>query len=260
MEMAIGSLGEEIRQDRDPYANISQRGILRAQTNALNYMLPDLVLESDKAHSSNSVDAGDGYALVPTCDNILRDVSPAEADAILNYWKSQTWPNDDGWPRAVKRWGRLHLPNGQLVRSAWVESRSQRSLRRTTIVKISTGSSFNIAEVKYFFHLQFGPAIYNLALLSKFSKPDLDLLEKSSHTVYACRYQGEDALVVLDIKRILSLVAMVPYYKVQDDGTTVDPGDEYFLVEKPYLDLTHYRGEVELDHELDGYSDEENNE
>jgi hypothetical protein len=257
METAIGSLGEEIRQDRDPYANISQRGILRAQTNALKYMMPDLALESDKALSSHSVDAGDGYALLPTCDNILRDVSQAEGDAIMRYWQFKNWPNAEGWPRAVKRWGRLRLPNGQLVRSAWVESRSHCSRRRTTIVKVSTSSGFEIAEVKYFFRLQFGPTIYSLALLSTFSEPNMELLEKSSHTVYASHYRGEEALVVLDIKKIMSMVAMVPYYRVQDDGTIVDPGDEYFLVEKPYIDIVHFRGETEADDEIEGQLGEE---
>jgi hypothetical protein len=49
---------------------------------------------------------------------------------------------------------------------------------------------------------------------------------------------------------------MIPYYKVQHDGTIIEPGDLYFLVEKPYLDITYYRAEAESDHELDGYPDE----
>ena len=122
METAIGSLGEEIRQDRDPYANISQRGILRAQTNAIKYMLPELDFEFNPTQSIYSVHAGDGYALLPVCDDVLRDVSQAEGDAIREYWDSQEWPNAEDWPKAVKRWGQLRLPNGQLVHSAWAES------------------------------------------------------------------------------------------------------------------------------------------
>ena len=159
--------------------------------------------------------------------------------------------------RAVKRWGRLRLPNGQLVRSMWAESRSQRRLRRTTIVKVSTDNSFNVAEVRYFFRLQFGPTIYSLAILSMFSNPDPELLEKSYNTVYSSHYRGEDALVVVNVIKITSLVAMVPYYRVQEDGTILDPGNEYFLVEKPYIDITFYRGEVEADEETEERSDDE---
>ena len=42
MECTIGNLGEEIRQPSNPYANLSQRGLLRCQVNALTAMIPDL--------------------------------------------------------------------------------------------------------------------------------------------------------------------------------------------------------------------------
>lgn len=42
MERTIGNLGEEIRQPSNPYANLSHRGILRAQVNALKAMVPIL--------------------------------------------------------------------------------------------------------------------------------------------------------------------------------------------------------------------------
>jgi hypothetical protein len=205
-----------------------------------------------------SVDAGDGYMLLPACDDILRDVSQAEGVAIRKYWDTQCWPNAEEWPNAVKRWGRLRLRNGQVVRSAWSESRSRHQKRRTTIIKISTGSAsgFRIAEIKYFFRLQFGHTIHSLAVLSLFSQPDNLLLEKSHNTVYSCHYRSDDALMVINVNRIMSLVAMIPYYRVKDDGTIVDPGDEYFLVEKPYLDINHYR-DVEADNEVQAQSDDE---
>jgi hypothetical protein len=62
--------------------------------------------------------------------------------------------------------------------------------------------------------------------------------------------------MVINVNRIMSLVAMIPYYRVKDDGTMVDPGDEYFLVEKPYLDINHYR-DVEADNEVQAQSDDE---
>ncbi|KIJ95011.1 hypothetical protein K443DRAFT_109498 [Laccaria amethystina LaAM-08-1] len=42
MERTIGNLGEEIRQPSNPFANLSQRGLLRCQVNALTAMVPEL--------------------------------------------------------------------------------------------------------------------------------------------------------------------------------------------------------------------------
>ncbi|ETW75994.1 hypothetical protein HETIRDRAFT_54136, partial [Heterobasidion irregulare TC 32-1] len=42
MEQMIGDLGSEIKQHSNPYANLSQRGLRRAQVNALKAMVPDL--------------------------------------------------------------------------------------------------------------------------------------------------------------------------------------------------------------------------
>jgi len=42
IERSIRNLGEEIKQPSKPFANISQRGILRSQVNALKAMIPDL--------------------------------------------------------------------------------------------------------------------------------------------------------------------------------------------------------------------------
>jgi hypothetical protein len=42
MEHTIGNLGEEIWQLSNPYANLSQRGLLRCQVNALKAMILNL--------------------------------------------------------------------------------------------------------------------------------------------------------------------------------------------------------------------------
>jgi len=46
IETAIGNLGQEICQERDPFANLAQRGILRAQLNSIQAMFPDLSVQS----------------------------------------------------------------------------------------------------------------------------------------------------------------------------------------------------------------------
>ncbi|KAK7454586.1 hypothetical protein VKT23_011338 [Stygiomarasmius scandens] len=60
----------------------------------------------------------------------------------------------------------------------------------------------SIGQVPYFFQLHFGKAVYTLAMVSMFSVPDLKLLEDSYGTVYACHYQGEAALLTIDVKKI----------------------------------------------------------
>ena len=45
LETAIGNLGQEIRQDRDLFANLSQRATLRAQINSIRARFPGVQLE-----------------------------------------------------------------------------------------------------------------------------------------------------------------------------------------------------------------------
>ena len=87
-------------------------------------------------------DLGQGYALLRACQNTAEAVTDAESNAILKYWEERGWPNRDTWPRAVKRWSRLLLPNGQKARSNWYESHSTRPLRKTTCVKVCYYSLF----------------------------------------------------------------------------------------------------------------------
>jgi hypothetical protein len=130
IETAIGSLGEEIRLDHDPYANIAQRGVLHAQLNSILAMFPhlDLVNVDGDSLLCGAIDLGNGYVLLHMCQSTAMPVTDAEESAILRYWEARGWPNQDGWPRVVKRWSRLQLPNGQRARSRWYESHSTRPL------------------------------------------------------------------------------------------------------------------------------------
>jgi hypothetical protein len=137
IETAIGNLGNEICQDRDPYANIAQRGVLRAQLNSILAMMPDLNLGDKDSFPRGAKDLGQGYALLRPCEDTARQVTEAEARVILTYWEEKGWPNHNVWPRAVMRWAHLQLPNGQKARSRWYEACSTRPLRKTTCVKVS---------------------------------------------------------------------------------------------------------------------------
>ena len=98
IETAIGNLGEEIRQDRDPYANIAQRGVLRAQLNSILAMFPNLDLDHTGTFPRGAKDLGQGYALLRACQTAAEPVTEAEENVILLYWEKKGWPNQDAWP------------------------------------------------------------------------------------------------------------------------------------------------------------------
>jgi hypothetical protein len=54
METAIGNLGKEIRQDKDPYCNLEERGVICAQINSLMAMYPKL----DINHGAHGLPSG----------------------------------------------------------------------------------------------------------------------------------------------------------------------------------------------------------
>ncbi|GLB43663.1 hypothetical protein LshimejAT787_1401750 [Lyophyllum shimeji] len=253
METLIGNIGREIRQDKDPYANISQRGLLRAQLNALRNIIPGLVPPHDDIRNpSSSKDLGDGYILLHARQSTLVDVSPAEASAIMALWESEQWPNQSSWPRAVKRWARLRIPNGQVVRSRWMEQKSKRSVRRTTIVKFRDGNDIRFADIHYFFRIKFGSIHHTLAVATLFTEPDADMFKSSHSTVCSCKLS--DDVKAFHVKAIEALVSMVPFFKVAPDGTIITPENEFFLVEKPGLEITQLLDPVD---EEDSDNDED---
>lgn len=117
MESAVGSFGREIRSYSNMYANIANRGVLRAQVNAIKAKIPDLEPEPVLPHGSFKF--GDGYAFLHPTDSTRRLVSDHEAEAIRA--SGITDNSNNSGPISVRRWGRLHLPNGQVCRCAWKE-------------------------------------------------------------------------------------------------------------------------------------------
>jgi hypothetical protein len=87
--------------------------------------------------------------------------------------------------------------------------------------------------------LRFGEEVYSLAVVSLFSAPDKEVLRDSCGTVKACKYQGQACVQTFDARCIKSVIAMVPAYKVTlPEGEIITPPDEYFVVEKPYMEQT----------------------
>lgn len=132
MERTIGNLGQEIRQHQHTYANLSNRAIHRAQTNALLCMVPDLVvgrINDPNAIPSGAKYVGNGYYLFPTRDAVHHKLPPAEATALHTYLTSVGATFANFQPKVV-RWARLRIPNGQQVRSKWREEARVGYIRR----------------------------------------------------------------------------------------------------------------------------------
>ncbi|KAF8226798.1 hypothetical protein L208DRAFT_1498218 [Tricholoma matsutake] len=154
METAIGNLSKEIRQDKDPFWNLEEHGVLHAQINSVMAMHPKLDVNYGASTLSIYVCAfPDGYAFLPRCDTTTRPMVQLEHDALMDYWEREGWPNQGSWPNMIVCWARLQLPNGQRARSIWSDSNSKASLRRTSCVEIEYDGKMHIVNVAYYFYL-----------------------------------------------------------------------------------------------------------
>ncbi|KAI9059531.1 hypothetical protein FKP32DRAFT_1534628, partial [Trametes sanguinea] len=224
MERIIGNLGAEIRQPSNPFANLTQRALRRAQMNALETMLPDLELAGTS--QAPQADLGDNFYLLHPREPGARPVSDDEDIVILRFIENYLGTSQarEAWvismESCIQRWARLRLPNGQICRSAWKEvpnkmtriSRNvkagiplSRLLRRSLVSDTHSRSST-------YFRCKLGGVTETLALVSKYSPPDLTLLNLSSGVIWACRGSGENwrQLEVINVKRIIACVAMIP--------------------------------------------------
>jgi hypothetical protein len=134
MESAVGSFGREVRSHSKTFANIANRGVLRAQINAIKAKIPNL--EPEPTLPRGSFPFGDGYALLHATDSTRRPVTDREATAI----RASEIPDASIPPiGAVKvtRWAWLLLPNGQVARCAWKEkSGGEKFVRCARNVKV----------------------------------------------------------------------------------------------------------------------------
>ncbi|KAI1783207.1 hypothetical protein LXA43DRAFT_904063 [Ganoderma leucocontextum] len=157
----------------------------------------------------------------------------------------------------VQRWARCHLPNSQVCRSAWKEVHNGMTRISRNVKVRSNFRSFGYAEVQYYFRCKIGSVVHTLAVVSRYGAPNEDLLQESSGAVWACCMPEteRERLAVIDIKSILSCVAMIPCASLPHphatNGQTV-----YFVMEKlsvdhgPGLD-SHVPETDENEHELE---------
>ncbi|KAJ7627006.1 hypothetical protein FB45DRAFT_57243, partial [Roridomyces roridus] len=219
MERMIGNLGREIRQHSNMYANLSKRGLFRAQQNALLAMDPTFG-GSSSADAANgprgSVNVGGGYQLRPKIARTAGAVAAGDEEAALKAYLSSAPGhsfNEDTYNKQIFRVARLALPEGgQVARSRFREN--QRS-RITRMVKIESElpEGFEIGEVLYYFQYSVGDGEPStLAMVSVFGIPDREILQESFGTVWIAR-QGEAGIRVIRVQSIQSVVAMIPFPK-----------------------------------------------
>ncbi|KAG6914498.1 hypothetical protein DXG01_016921 [Tephrocybe rancida] len=246
MERNIGNLVEEIKQDSTPYANLSRRAVERAKVICLKALLPDVDGEAAKEGRLPQLakDLGGGYALLRAMDSCHRDISDVEEDALIQFLEEDPKcgldriPPRSQWDTSVVRWSRLLLPSGQVARSLWKES-----LRPISKVRIARRVKVEFGEVRYYFRFDISKMdTRTLATISLYSRPDPELLESSSGTLWSCRHQGDAAVVVVDVKCIEAVVAVVPH---STGILGAEWADRVFIVEKPGLDISIMSGVVE---------------
>lgn len=142
MERTIGNLGEEIRQPSNPYANLSQRGLLRCQVNALMAMIPNLQ-QTPSALPRGGLDLAEGFALLRAQDRYDRTMRPCEAQSLATFIRNLNGTEMGSDCPKITRWARLRLPNGQVARSRWKEAQKPlKKIRTSRNVKVFCSAYF----------------------------------------------------------------------------------------------------------------------
>lgn len=104
--------------------------------------------------------------------------------------------------------------------------------------------------MQFFFQviLRHGEPPSTFALVSRFGPRNPDLWDKSFGTVWSCEYNGDNDLVVVDVKTILSVVAIVPHPDLEKDVPENCAG-RFYIAEKLGLDvaITDSEFDVTLD-------------
>ena len=136
MERTIGDLGQEIRQLSNPFANLAQRALRRSQINALKSIHPELDPTAVPQLPKFASDLGEGYILLRPRDKHPVQILGPVAEVLSHM---------EGDITKIRRWGRLRLPNGQVVRSLWSEQRRARQkIRISRNIKVCYYSNHHI--------------------------------------------------------------------------------------------------------------------
>jgi hypothetical protein len=118
LECTIGSLGQEIKQPSNPFANIVSYRLRRSQVNAIKVIIPDFNKTNAQSPSSPTNPQGD-YVLLWPKDRNTYLLSGAYANAFHEFMCSMVQTLAEDWTPKIIQWARLHLPNQQVSRLLW---------------------------------------------------------------------------------------------------------------------------------------------
>ncbi|KAF9646784.1 hypothetical protein BDM02DRAFT_3156425 [Thelephora ganbajun] len=210
MERVIGVLSSLLRQPSNPYANLTVQAQKMAHINALVAMWPSF--EKAQGNPHGSIDLGDGYLLLgPKEDLGLHFITPEEEEALTI----------------------LKLPMEQIARSQWRELERCSDMSRTDRnIKIFHQNVICFAEVKYYFVNNFGGTSIALTAVLLYSPADEYIFHLTHGTLCICEHQGEENVVVVNVKSIISVVAMVPFPFIVRGCN-----NQYFMIEQIGLDV-----------------------
>ncbi|RXW11941.1 hypothetical protein EST38_g13914 [Candolleomyces aberdarensis] len=192
-ERAIGDFGKEIRQPSNPFGNLAQIAVRQARKNALKVIYPDL--DSEKQLPRGSMDLKNGYILL----------TPRTGRRARVHGAAGAYLYDQIGTNSVRKYGRLRLPNGQVLRSVFAESSLiKREPRISRNAKLSLDGATEFAEVEFFF-LQvvgYNPATQTdikvpKALVSIYSPRMDDIWEDSYKTLWPIPSLPADPLNLL---------------------------------------------------------------
>ncbi|KAM6494801.1 hypothetical protein JOM56_009424 [Amanita muscaria] len=248
LENTVGNLGREVRQPSNPFSNLAERGLLRAQQNALTAILPQLDIGGHLPRGALSL--GDGYYLLRACERNEREPTiEAEANIIRKFFKTR---NDTSL--SIRKWARLLLPNQQVARPLWRDGRGEGG-RTSRNVKVRNFHFTDIySEVLYYFTSTTAPQGTAFALISTYSNPHVELLSVSHNTLWVTRHLGVHGLHVIEAKSVDSVVAMIPFVLNEEEKNSPHALDKYkdcyCMVEKPFLAAVSTTDELDQDEEV----------
>lgn len=133
-------------------------------------------------------------------------------------------------------------------------------MNSNTRIQIDLDGQIRFGEILYFTQLSVEADADNedewqfasVALIQLYSTPDESLLKLSSQTVASCTRLDE--FCILDVKKICSVVGMIPHTPTLPSGVT-EP--RFFMMERPGFDISNlgvpYAGYLDVD--VDGGDD-----
>lgn len=90
-------------------------------------------------------------------------------------------------------------------------------------------------KVYFYFRCRSQGQEMTLAVVSMYSEPNPILLAASHGTFVSCQYLGDNALAVIEVSCIESVIAMVPHYPPHSKDSDL----HFFLIERPGLDIVN---------------------